>query len=525
MRAIYSRQLIRVRQSLPDLAGHAKALALALALVAAMTCCLLAVTHFLPLQHVSSAYLIPVIIAAIKLGVAPAIVVAVGGVGASAFFFYAPIYDFRVDDTGQLLDLPLFVLVATVTGQLAARARRHSDLARERESEMRALYAFSRRLTVATDARQIHSAIQDHLSSVTGCRVFYFDANAKNVQAGVQEHIADSVPKPVLRAIEEAMAGGAGPVNRSVHDASTQRTWLVCPVSKKASFGLLAIDLGRVLDQQHEHVRKDIETALVDASATLDRLDVARVIGEAKLRAEAETLRGALMGSVSHGLRTPLAAIMGSASILIEAPSVKNEARLASLAGIVRDEAERLDGDIQKLLDASRISSAGVSVHLAWADPGDIINAAVASRRRALSAHQVTVQFSDDLPLAQVDPLLIEQALCQILDNAAKYSQAGSTIRVEAGGTADQIVITVSDEGAGLSAEDRLHMFERFYRGARTRDTMGSGLGLWIAQAFVVACGGTLDAESAGVGRGTRMSMALPAAAVPKTDSSGGAND
>jgi two-component system, OmpR family, sensor histidine kinase KdpD len=503
----------------------AKTLAVPMALVAAMTACLLVVTYFLPLRHISSAYLIPVIVAAIRFGIAPAILTAIGGVGASAFFFYEPIYDFRVADPGQLLDLPLFILVAMVTGELAARVRRHSDRARERESEMRALYAFSRRLAVATDAPQIYSAIQDHVSSVTGYRVYYFDTKAKNARAGAVEHAADGVPEPVVRAVEEAMTGNTMPVNRSIHDPAANHTWLVCPVSKTAAFGLLAIDLGRALDRQHTHVRQGIETALADASATLDRLDVARVIGEAKLRAEAETLRSALMGSVSHGLRTPLASIVGSASILIEAPSVKAEGRLAALVNIVHDEAQRLDGDIQKLLDASRISSAGVSVHLTWADPGDIINAAVASQHRALAGHQVKVHLSDDLPLAHVDPLLIEQALGQVLDNAAKYSPAGSPIQIEAGGTADQVVITVSDEGAGLTTEDRQRMFERFHRGARTRDTTGSGLGLWIARAFVVACGGTLEAESAGVGRGTRMSIALPGSALPKADTSGDTDD
>jgi K+-sensing histidine kinase KdpD len=134
---------------------HVRSLLIAVELVAAMTLLLLGVTSLIELHHVSSAYLIPVLIAAIRLGMVPALVAACGGVGASAFFFYPPIYDFRVHNPEQLLDLPLFVIVAMVTSQLAARAQANARLAQDREAEMRSLYAFSRRLAVATDAAEI----------------------------------------------------------------------------------------------------------------------------------------------------------------------------------------------------------------------------------------------------------------------------------------------------------------------------------------------------------------------------------
>ena len=187
------------------------------------------------------------------------------------------------------------------------------------------------------------------------------------------------------------------------------------------------------------------------------------------------------------------------------------------MTAIVRDEAERLDGDIQKLLDASRISSTGVRPHMTWADPADIVNAAVAGRRRTLSTHRVALSLADDLALAYVDPVLVEQALCQIIDNAAKYSQAGSTIRIEAADRLGETVIAVSDEGAGLTSQEQKRMFERFYRGARTCETLGSGLGLWIAKAFIVGCGGALEVASAGAGRGSRVAIVLPGTTVAKT--------
>ena len=513
----YLRKLHRASQS------QVQSIVVALALVVGMTLCLQAVTLVVGLHHVSTAYLVPVLIAATTLGVLPAVIAAVCGVGASAFFFYPPIYDFRVSDPAQLLDLPLFVIVAAVTAQLATRARAHAVLAQEREKEMRGLYEFSRRLAVATDAPQIYSAIQDHLSAMTGCRVVYIEVDGRNPWSGLS-HAGEAVPAAVQRALAAFSPGRNGDAGMSIDD-DTGTSWLIYSAAKDTPFDLVAIDVGRVSEESRPHVQQRIHSVLADARATLDRLGVVRVIGEAKLRAEAETLRAALMDTVSHGLRTPLASIMGSASILVEAPSVKNEPRLADLATIVRDEAERLDGSIQKLLDASRISSTGVRAHMAWADPADIVNAAVASQHRALSAHRVVLSLADDLALAYVDPVLVEQALCQIIDNAAKYSPAGSTIRIEAADRSGETVIAVSDEGAGLTSEEQERMFERFYRGARSRETLGSGLGLWIAKAFVAACGGVLEAASEGPGRGSRVSIVLPGTAIAKTGVEGELDD
>ena len=277
------------------------------------------------------------------------------------------------------------------------------------------------------------------------------------------------MPESVRNAISEyARQRSEGP-GVSIDEERTGTRWLIRSVSQRnVAFGLVAIDLGRASRNDQSSMQHRIDAALADAADTLERLDVARAIGEAKLRTEAETLRAALMGSVSHGLRTPLASIMGSASILVDAPAIAHEPRLAGLAGIVRDEAERLNGDIGRLLDASRISSAGVRPHMAWADAADIVNAAVAGQHRSLAEHQVAVRLSDDIPLVYVDAVLIEQALCQVLDNAGKYSPKDSAILIEAYGRSGKITIAVVDQGAGLSTEEREHMFERFYRGTRT---------------------------------------------------------
>src|SRR5262249_19097122 len=147
---------------------------------------------------------------------------------------------------------------------------------------------------------------------------------------------------------------------------------------------------------------------------------------------ESELLREALIGSVSHELRTPLASILGAATILSNAPAVTHDRRLNGLIGVLRDEAERLNNDIQNLLDATTISSQQVRPKLQWVEPVDIVNAAVAHRKRRLAGHTVTLDLDSNLPIVRVDPAQVGQALVQILDNAAKYSNEGTPIRVTA---------------------------------------------------------------------------------------------
>lgn len=231
---------------------------------------------------------------------------------------------------------------------------------------------------------------------------------------------------------------------------------------------------------------------------------------------EIDRLREALIGSVSHELRTPLASILGAASVIANAPSVKDDPRVSTLANVIREEADRLNHDIQNLLDATRISSEGIHAKREWIDPVDIVHVAIERRGRALAAHKVRVKFADGLPLFQGDPVLFDQAIGQVLSNAAKYSPANSEILVDIGHENDQILFSVSDQGAGMTAEDQQRLGDRFYRSERLANTTtGSGLGIWIARAFLEASGGTISASSAGPNQGSRVTISMPVTSVP----------
>jgi len=492
-----------------------------LCLLGGLTVILYVLVSQMGLSHGSVVYLLPVVVAATRWGIISALVAAVGGVLASAFFFYEPVYSFRIRDPQEVLNLVLFVFVAVVVSQLATRLKRQLEMARQREIDLRDLYAFSRRLAVAFDVSDIHSAIEDHLATVIQRKVMLF-ASPRDAVSSSGRRAGTVVPDAVLREVA-AVASGGREAAASAISTEAGEAWLVRAVSSKSpEFGVIAINLGRESQEGSAERRIRVDAVLADATATLERLGVAHAINEARMRSQTDQLREALIGSVSHELRTPLASILGAATVLSAAPALAGEKKLRALVHDVRDEAERLNNDIQNLLDATRISSDGVKPHIEWADPEDIISSAVERCRNRLADRRMVMNLAADLPLVHVDPVLVQQALVQLFDNAVKYSPAGSHIEVTARAQDGRIVIGVRDEGAGLTTTERDKMWDRFVRGERlATTTSGSGLGLWIASAFIAANGGRMSAVSEGPGRGTTISIDLPVAqaAVPQMES------
>lgn len=505
----------RIRQEL-------RGICLTLCLVGVLTAVLFTFAWEVGLAQGSVVYLIPVVIAATRWGIVSALIAAICGVLASAFFFFPPLYSFRIKDPQEVLNLLLFIFVAVVVSQLATRLKRQLEMARQREIDLRHLYAFSRRLAVAFDVTDIHAAIEDHLATVMQRKVVLF-ASAREAAASSGRREDVTVPEQVRAEAVEVAAGRRDANSGTTVSADSGEVWLVRAVSPKSfDFGVIAINLGRESQESSNELRVRVDAVLADATATLERLGVARAIGEARMRSQTEQLREALIGSVSHELRTPLASILGAATVLSAAPALANEKKLRALVDDVRDEAERLNNDIQNLLDASRISSDGVKPLTEWAEPADIINSAIDRCRHRLTDRRIVVNLPPDLPLIHVDPVLVKQALVQIFDNAAKYSPAGSQISVAARARNGSMILSVRDEGAGITPAEHEKMWDRFARGERhAATTSGSGLGLWIANAFIAANGGKINAVSEGPGLGTMLAIELPVmqAVVPQLES------
>jgi two-component system sensor histidine kinase KdpD len=482
----------------------------ALCLVLANTIVLEVVKNLVDLPPIIITYLIPVLIAAIRWGLLSALVTTLAGAASASFFFYRPLHTFYVEDPARRLGLLIFAIVAAVAAYLAVRMRRESEIVRKREKEISDLYAFSRRLAGTHSTSDIFVAIQKHLSVLVGRKVALFeprDAGARAEPIGASE-----VPASVRDAVAAVIAGRADAAAGTAIADEHGNLWLVRAVLPKTpDLGAVAVDLGRQTPESEEEIRARIEAVLYDAASTLEQIGLAQAITEVRMRAESERFRDALIGSVSHELRTPLASILGAATVLCDAPAVAGEARLAALSNVVRDEAERLNNEIQNLLDATRITGEALQPKLEWAEVADVVNTAIERRRGRFGAHAVEVDLPSEMPLVHVDAVLIEKALGQILANAAKYSPTDSTITVRGWRDGNTLALAVSDRGAGLSADDSAHLGERFFRGRRhIQTTPGSGLGFWIANAFVAANGGTIEAKSLGENKGTTVTIRLP---------------
>ena len=431
---------------MPGCGGNCAASRISLLLVALTTVVALLLRHYLGILRGAVLYLVPVMIAGYQFGVIPALVSAVAGVVLSGYVYFAQLYSFKVASPQEALNLVLFMVVAVFVSHLANQAKRHTTIARKREQEMSDLYAFSRRLAAAPSAAEIFVAIQNHLAHLVQRKVLLLGA----ADAGS----ADGVPERAARRSQPRRAGRRPRAHDRPTTTAISGSFAGCRRKRPIS-AVVAVDLGHVPGEALADMRQRIDDALADAAATLERLDVARALNEAKMRSETELLREALIGSVSHELRTPLASILGAATILSNAPALAADERLHALTGVVRDEAERLNNDIQNLLDATSISQPAGAAEAAVDRAGRHRQCRGRAPPRRLTGHPVTLDLDSNLPIVRADPVQVEQALVQILDNAAKYSADGAPIRVAAEPNGQSVVLSVHDCGAGLSSEEK----------------------------------------------------------------------
>ena len=491
-------------------------LLLSLGSVSLVTALLLLLEQTVAASLVPIAYLVPVIIAATRWGIWPATLASIASMAEADFFFFPPIFSFQVEDPQEVIDLLLFLVVALVSSNLASRLRQETETLRQRERDIHNLYDFSRRLAACFTVSELVSAIENYLSQTLGQPAVFFAA--KN-DGQLEPPRSGSVPKVVKEHTTLAITA-AGQSVRSVIDAPTQDVWLLRMVSSEtAILGLVAVNIGVGSVETLQARTLRVEAIIEEVSLTLQRIDIEKAMEDARLRLQAQLLRDAFHGTLSHELRTPLATIRGSASVLDSIPLVQKDVRAHSLVEAISDEVAELDRFIQNLLNATRVTAGGVTPHLEWADPRDIVNAAIKARSRRLAAHHIETEFADDLPLVHVDSGLIEESCGQLLENAAKYSPSGSTILVSVKSKQDDIILSISDQGVGITADERPQLGRRLFRSQRHQATIpGSGLGFWIASIFVGANGGSIDIASPGQGLGATATITLPGSASKQSD-------
>ena len=250
------------------------------------------------------------------------------------------------------------------------------------------------------------AAIQTYLSRALGQPAVFFVAKT---DGQFELPKSGSVPAVVQESVASMRTTAQVPAHIII-DKLTQYAWLLRAVSSQtAVHGLVAVNIGSGSRATIEIKTRRVEFILEEVSSTLHRIDIEKAMEDARLRLQAQLLRDAFHGTLSHELCSPLAAIQGSASVLGSMPLIRQDHRAHSLVEAISDEVAELDGFIQNLLNATRVTAGGVNPHLEWADPRDIVNAAIQQRARRLVAHKIETEFAEDLPLMNVDFGLIER--------------------------------------------------------------------------------------------------------------------
>ncbi|MCP4564646.1 MAG: DUF4118 domain-containing protein [Bosea sp.] len=467
-----------------------------------------------PLESVSAIYMLPGLVAAVWYGIGPAVAAALLGAVMTSLF-YPPLFSIEVVRPSQIVDLVISLIVALTISRLAGHLRAEMLRVREDERRVRQLYGLSSEIAGAGDVAAIYDIVAAHMAEALAREVVLFAASG-----GQSWHAIGHPAAAVSDGLSESARGFAeargrhGDSDVAMADLPAGGRWLLCGLGKPGPLqAVLAVAMGGDSHDPSGEIVASARSILEEGARSLERLGLTRALEERQLRQRTDALRDILMESVSHELRTPLASILGSASVLSTAPAISTEPRLSDLSKAIASEAGRLDRRIQNLLDVTRIRAGALQPRFDELDPADIVNAALDSVVERLGGRKVTLALARDLPFVRVDPVLVEQALINILENAAKFAPDSAPIAIDASARGGRLAIEIRDEGPGLDRDEAEQIFERFHRGERHADIAGgSGLGLSIAKTFIEANGGSIEPLSEGPGKGTTMRIWLPLA-------------
>lgn len=469
----------------------------------------------LGLASVAMTFLTAVLVSAVVYGLWPALLASFASMLAYNFFFLPPLYTFTIGDPENVAALFFFAVVAVIASNLTARVRAQAIIARQRARMTEELYQFSRKLSGAADLDDLLWATVHQIALMLKVRVVILlpEAGTVAVRAGYPpEDLLDEADLAAAKwCWEKNHAAGRG------SDTLPGAKRLFMPMNTgRGPVGVVGLDRdepGAILTpDQHR-----LLDALVDQAAlAIERVNLVQDIDRARLAAETDRLRAALLTSISHDLRTPLASILGSATSLATQGEMLDASTRLDLARNIQDEAERLNRFIGNLLDMTRLESGPLQVNTGAVEVSDVLGSALRRAAKILADHPTSVVLDPDLPMLDVDEVLLEQVLFNLLDNARKYAPAGSLITIKAWNDGGRVVIQVLDEGPGIPPADLERIFDKFYRGGGVdRRRAGTGLGLAIGRGFIEAMGGTITAANRPDRSGAVFTLRLPIFASP----------
>lgn len=468
-----------------------------------------------PLPNISLVFLAAILFTAVNFGLWPSLYASLLSTLVYNFFFIPPLYTFTIADPANFLALIFFTIVAILTSNLTARTRRQVLVAQSQVKTTSDLNAFSRKLASIDDLDDLLWAAAFQIASMLKLRVVFLFPEGGNMSLAAAyppDDVADEADLAAARwAFDHQQAAG-----RSA-DTLPGAKRLFLPIRTKT--GVLSV-VG--LDRETQgplftaEERRLLDALLDQIAVSIERIRLAEDIENARLMSETERLRSALLTSISHDLRTPLASIIGAITSLRGYFDQYDAGQRRELMMTIEDEAERLNRFVGNLLDITRLESGALDIRTSRIEVAELVETSLRRAARLLCGHRIEVGISTEMPPVEADPVLLEQVLFNLLDNAAKYSAPASLIRIDARATGNEIVIQVTDEGEGIPSEEIESIFDKFHRaGSGDQRPAGTGLGLAVCRGFVEAFGGSMSATNRADRSGAIFTVRLPAARMP----------
>ena len=464
-------------------------------------------------QNTDLVFLTAIVATAVRFGLWPSLFASVASALCYNFFFTEPYYTFSIADPRNIVAIVFFTIVAIVVSNVAARSRTLAVTAMARARTTESLYVFSRKLAGVGTLDDLLWATAYQTALMLKVRVVLLlpDNGSIAVKAGYP-------PEDVLDKADLAAASWAWEHDRPAGRGSdtlpgAKRLFLPMRTGRGA-IGVVGIDSDKPGPLLTPDQRRLLDALIDQAALAIERVNLVDDLDQAKRRVEADRLRAALLTSISHDLKTPLAAIVGAAGALKDLATQLDDKAKADLVATILDESERLNRFIANLLDMTKLEAGSVRPNMARHDVGEIVGSVLERARKILARHTVEIEIAGSLPMLELDPVLFEQVLFNLLDNAAKYAPPETTIRIESWQEGETVKLEVIDEGTGIPPEEVELVFEKFHRASKGDQVRaGTGLGLAISRGFIEAMGGTIDAANRSDRSGAVFTINLP---VPK---------
>jgi two-component system sensor histidine kinase KdpD len=463
----------------------------------------------LALRNLAMIYLLTVVVLSSWLPRGPALFSSFFSVATFAFFFVPKYYSFAIADTESAITLVVMLLVSTMVSGLTTRIRHQARVARQQERQTAALYEMSQNLTAINSLEELLKVAAEQITRIFDCRVsLLMPGSDGKLEVRAGHPYADEYGKEGMVAkwvFRHGLLAGAG--TDTLHAVKG----IYLPLSASQNLiGVLRLETdqpGRIL--QADSLRL-LEALGGQVGLAIERENLSRQAQAARFQIEAEQMRNALLSSVSHDLRTPLTVIAGSASSLVEGEKNLDSETKQELALSIFEEARRLDRLVHNLLEMSRLQSGQAMLAKEWHVLEEVIGCALAQLDPQLHDHPLSLSLPTDLPLVQIDALLMERVIINLLENSLKYTPPGTPLEISVLVQGKEILVAVADRGPGLPTGEEERIFEKFYQ-VSPGSARGAGLGLTICHSIIEAHGGRIWATNREAG-GAIFSFTIPLA-------------